>query len=60
MIFDESGEHAGFAMARNVIVGELLDYMDTYSDEITESPKLWITGYSRAAATANLTANFIV
>ncbi|MBR3965167.1 MAG: hypothetical protein IKJ80_07150 [Clostridia bacterium] len=51
------GQHQGFAEARDMVA----EYLKTYVDEqdITGEVKLWITGYSRAAATANLLAGSI-
>jgi hypothetical protein len=51
------GQHQGFAEARDMVA----EYLKTYVDEqnITGDVKLWITGYSRAAATANLLAGSI-
>ena len=48
------GQHLGFAQARD----QILNYLRTYlaQEGITGDIKLWITGYSRAAATANLVA----
>ena len=48
--------HAGFEIARNYTIGFVQDYIST--NEITGNVKLLITGYSRAAATANLTAAY--
>ena len=52
-----SGQHDGFNTAKN----NVLDFLKTYIDEqgIIGSVKIWITGYSRAAATANLLAGAI-
>jgi hypothetical protein len=51
------GQHQGFAEARDMVA----EYLKTYVDEqdITGEVKLWITGYSRAAATANLLSGAI-
>lgn len=49
-----SGEHAGFKDAREKALSFLKSYVK--SQNITGNVKLWITGYSRAAATANLLA----
>ena len=52
-----SGQHNGFNTAKN----NVLDYLKTYVEEqnITGAVKFWITGYSRAAATANLVGGAI-
>ena len=48
----ETGLHKGFSEARDIV----LDYLKTYIAEqnITGPVKFWLTGFSRAAATANL------
>ena len=48
--------HAGFELARKQVV----EFIKTYiaSQRIGGNIKLWITGYSRAAATTNLTAAY--
>ena len=53
----KSGEHDGFAAARN----NVLDFLDTYISSLNLSDnekniKIWVTGYSRAGATANMVA----
>lgn len=47
-----SGQHNGFNTAKNNVI----NFLQTYVEEqnITGAVKFWITGYSRAAATANL------
>ena len=49
---DETGDHAGFVLCRD----QALDFLRAYLAEqgITGRVKLWIVGYSRSAATANL------
>lgn len=57
-----SGEHVGFREAKEKVLSFLDTYTDCYlNDFITKnsvsgSVKIWITGYSRAAATSNLVA----
>lgn len=48
------GSHRGFSEARD----QVLDYLKEYiaDQDITGNIKLWITGYSRAAATTNMVA----
>lgn len=53
----ESGDHEGFADARD----KVLNFLDSYISGLNLSDdekniKLWITGYSRAGATANMLA----
>lgn len=49
--------HTGFRTARDHVLGFLTDYVSENS--ITGNVKIWITGYSRAAATTNLTAAYL-
>ncbi len=49
--------HEGFASARDKVIEFINGYIYTYN--ITGHIKLWITGYSRAAATTNLTAAYL-
>lgn len=53
----KSGEHYGFAKAKE----QVLDFLRQYiaDNHITGEIKLWLTGYSRAAATANMVAGTI-
>ena len=53
------GDHEGFDDASNKILTELNKYIKNHKDLISGKIKLWITGYSRAAATANLLAGKI-
>lgn len=52
-----TGQHQGFAEAKN----EVLEFLKQYiaDQNISGNVKLWLTGYSRAAATANLIAGAI-
>lgn len=52
-----SGLHQGFNEAKNNVIEFLQDYIS--SQKISGAVKLWITGYSRAAATANLVGGAI-
>lgn len=55
----ESGDHYGFSKAKDQVISFLKSYIAGELDsteKINGKIKLWITGYSRAAATANLTA----
>ena len=56
-----SGEAEGFAVARDQVIALLNDYLKKYSNDLNKSgdPKLWIMGFSRASAVANLTGNFL-
>ena len=47
-----SGQHVGFNTAKNNVIAFLKKYIS--NQNITGKVKLWITGYSRAGATANL------
>lgn len=53
----ESGTHQGFTEARDIVITFLENYISEQG--ISGDIKLWITGYSRAAATANLVAGAI-
>lgn len=53
----KSGEHDGFATARN----NVLDFLDSYISSLNlrdneKNIKIWVTGFSRAGATANMVA----
>ena len=50
----QRGEHQGFGEARDQVLAFLQDYIK--QQNITGNIKLWITGYSRAAATTNMVA----
>ena len=50
----KAGDHQGFAEARDQVLAFLKAYVA--DQEISGPVKLWITGYSRAAITANMTA----
>ena len=52
-----SGYHAGFYQASNIVARFLRDYIDDQG--ITGDIKLWLTGFSRAGAVANLLAGGI-
>ncbi len=51
-----SGNHAGFQIAANKTVTGIEEYVKTHKKQLTDNIKIWITGYSRGAATANLAA----
>ena len=48
------GEHTGFALCREQTLAYIKEYIAKYN--ISGPIKLWIAGYSRAAAAANMTA----
>lgn len=50
----QKGDHTGFQLASDKVLAGLKKYIN--SKGISGDIKIWITGYSRAAATANLTA----
>lgn len=58
-IVGKEGDHAGFAKARD----DVLEFFDSYYDGLTSKEKnnvkIWITGYSRGAITANMVAGFM-
>lgn len=51
-LMGETGDHQGFAFARDTILNELKDYVS--SQNITGSIKLWMVGHSRGGTVANL------
>ncbi len=53
----ESGYHAGFSQARDTVIAFLKKYIKEQG--ISGDIKIWITGYSRAGATANMVAGAI-
>lgn len=56
-------EHAGFADAANQVFTQVQSYIQNYglSEDVNNGKvKFWVTGYSRAGATANLTARRLV
>ncbi len=52
----ESGEHQGFAEARDNVLEFLDDYVSELRSDESKKLKIWIVGFSRAGATANMTA----
>ncbi len=54
-----SGTHEGFEIAADETVEFIYDYIDKH-DLVDEEIILWMTGYSRAAATVNLAAARII
>lgn len=54
-----AGEHDGFDRASNDVLDFIKGYIADPENKISGDIKLWITGYSRAAATANMTAGKI-
>ena len=53
----ESGMHSGFDTAKKNVVSFLKQYLS--NNDIHGKLKIWVTGYSRAAATANLVGGAI-
>ena len=50
----DADNHAGFSRAAHIVIDRIHAYLD--DNHITGDLKLWISGYSRAAAVSNLTA----
>lgn len=50
----KTGQHYGFSKAKSQVLAFLKSYIS--ENQISGRIKLWLTGYSRAAATANLVA----
>ncbi len=55
-LIDEDGNHAGFEKARDDVLKELQKYINGLNSTESQNLKLWIVGYSRAGATANMVA----
>lgn len=56
----EDGDHAGFDKARDEVIRFLKeDYLPSISNTEPQDLKLWIVGYSRGGATANMVAGTI-
>lgn len=52
--------HVGFDSSATTVVSEIIDYIENeLIDKEKENLKIWITGYSRGAAVANLTGHKI-
>ena len=49
-------EHAGFAGAANKVLTGIQQYLSNHGSELDSNVKIWIMGYSRGAATANIVA----
>lgn len=52
--------HRGFAVARDQVLQGIQNYIDKYADQFSSNCKVWITGYSRGAATTNLVAKELI
>ena len=53
----KDGDHQGFAEARDQVLDYIKEYIAKYG--VTGKIKLWLTGYSRSAITANLVGGAI-
>ena len=53
-----SGDHQGFAEARDSVLGFVLPYIVEHTAS-GDNVKIWISGYSRSAATANLVGGWL-
>lgn len=51
-------QHDGFCTAKQVVLDFVRDYLEEH-DGLQQDLKIWVTGFSRGAATANLTAGFL-
>ena len=54
-----TGNHQGFTLAKNEALSHLNWYVDQFGSTFKGTVKIWLTGYSRAAATVNLLAGEI-
>ena len=52
----DSGSHKGFQIAADEVYSFLEDYIRSYGSHMRDKIAIWISGYSRASAVANLTA----
>lgn len=52
-----SGDHEGFSIAARKVLAGLEEHLAEIEDSCCSDIKVWIAGYSRAAATANLLAS---
>ena len=52
-----TGDHKGFADARDKVLSFIKDYVA--DNKITGPVKIWITGYSRGAITANMVGGYL-
>ena len=52
--------HSGFNKAANKVLNGIETYIADYEDELNSNIKVWIMGYSRGAATANLVAKNLI
>ena len=53
---DDMRDSAGFRVAANQVDNRLKSFMEENSQYISDEPYIWLTGFSRAAATSNLVA----
>ncbi len=53
-------DHAGWTIAANQVLGRLNKFILLNKNSLCDDVKVWIVGYSRAAATANLVAARII
>ena len=56
---NDSKYHVGFETAANTVRGRLSDFMAENQENIN-NPIVWITGFSRGAATSNLLASYLI
>ena len=54
-----TGNHAGFQMAADEVYRSLVSYLREIKNNSQGDIKLWITGFSRGAAVANLTTHMV-
>lgn len=51
--------HQGFLTAAEQVENGLIHYLNTYESSLNDDCIVWVVGYSRGAATANLVAKFL-
>lgn len=57
---NDSKYHAGFEKAANTVHGRLAAFLAANQEHISSDPIVWITGFSRGAATSNLLASYLI
>jgi len=55
-VIGTSGDSQGFSESAAKVQAFMQEYLNTYKDNLEGTLKIWVTGYSRGAAVANLVA----
>ena len=59
-VIGEDGNHEGFEIARDEVLDFLKRYIEAHKSEFKPTVKLWLVGFSRGGATANMTAGALL